>query len=299
MMQKIILFYKFVPLVNTEAICLWQKSLTHRLNLTGRVIIAEQGINGTLGGDIQDLKTYIKETKTLSAFKDIQFKWSDGKRSDFPRLSIKVKPELVSFKFDDQLEVTPDGIKNSGQHLKPEDLQQFVKTNKDTIFFDGRNLYEANIGHFKNAITPPARTSRDFKDILSSGDYDQYKNNPIVTYCTGGVRCEVLSAVMKRRGFKKVYQLDGGIVKYLERYPREGLWEGSLFVFDKRMSLKSDSNQKDIGRCVHCATRTSQYLNCALKKCNNLVLICEKCQSESSKLYDSVSCYQEALLASN
>lgn len=111
---------------------------------------------------------------------------------------------------------------------------------------------------------------------LESGKYDDLKDKKVVTYCTGGVRCELLSAMMKQRGFKDVYQIDGGIVKYGEAYD-DGLWEGNLYVFDGRMGMNFSDHAKTIGECIHCGgIKTSNYENCALAECNDLVLICER-----------------------
>jgi UPF0176 protein len=158
------------------------------------------------------------------------------------------------------------------------------------VFFDGRNAYEAKVGKFKNAVVPDTRTSHDFIRELESGKYDDIKDKPVVTYCTGGIRCEILSSLMKNRGFTDVYQMDGGIVKYGEKYGDDGLWEGSLYVFDDRMGVEFSDHAKVIGECIHCGGATSNYENCALKSCNDLVLICESCKQDAAKLYHTNAC---------
>lgn len=279
-MQKIILYYKFTPIRDPEVVRLWQKALGEKLNLRGRVLISEHGINGTLGGDLDDLKAYVKETKQFAGFKDTVFKWSEGGRDDFPKLSVKVRDEIVSFGAAGELQVDERGVVGGGTHLKPEAVHKLVeKYGDDVVFFDGRNAYEAKVGKFKNAIVPDTRTSKDFLKELDSGKYDDIKEKPVVTYCTGGIRCEILSSLMKNRGFKDVYQMDGGIVKYGEKYGDDGLWEGSLHVFDRRMSVKFSDKATDIGECIHCQARTSNYENCANAACNDLVLMCETCAS--------------------
>jgi UPF0176 protein len=275
-MQKIILYYKFTPISDPEAVRLWQRALCEKLNLKGRILISKHGINGTVGGDIDDVKAYVKDTK--SYFKGTTFKWSDGGRDQFPRLSIKVRDEIVTFGAAGEIEVDEHGIVGGGKHIKPAQVHELVeKHGTDVIFFDGRNAYEAAVGKFKDAIIPEVEHTRDFGRELDDPKYNDIKDKPIVTYCTGGVRCEVLSMMMKKRGFKEVYQLDGGIVKYGETYKDEGLWEGSLYVFDDRMGLKFSDKAKDIGVCVHCSGNTSNYENCANKACNRLVLVCENC----------------------
>lgn len=295
-MQKILLYYKFAPLSDPEAVKLWQKSLCEQLNLKGRILISKHGLNGTVGGDLEDLKAYAKAVKSYAPFKGIVFKWSEGARDHFPKLSVKVRDEIVSFKAGDELQVDEHGVVNGGVHLKPEEVHKLVEERgDDVIFFDGRNAYEAKVGKFKNAVVPDVRTSQDFIKELDSDKYDDIKDKPVVTYCTGGIRCEILSSLMKNRGFKEVYQMDGGIVKYGEKYGDKGLWEGSLYVFDDRMGVTFSDKAKDIGVCVHCGEGTSNYENCANAACNDLVLICESCKA-ADKLTCSQAC-QDLLTA--
>ncbi len=280
-MQKIILYYKFAPVKDPEAVRLWQKSLGEKLNLKGRIIIAEHGINGTLGGEAEDLKAYIKATKTYQPFHSTRFKWSACAREDFPRLSVKVRAEIVTFNAADEIEVDEQGIKGGGKHLSPKQVHKLIKDRpEEVVFFDGRNAYEAAIGKFKDAVVTDARHTRDFKDELAKSKYDDIKDKAVVTYCTGGIRCEVLSMLMKKRGFKEVYQIDGGIVKYGQEYGDDGLWEGSLYVFDGRIDAKFSDKAKDIGKCTSCTVNTSQYINCANKSCNELILMCHNCAQE-------------------
>jgi UPF0176 protein len=277
-MQKILLYYKFVQLSDPEAVRLWQRTLCEKLNLRGRILIADHGINGTVGGSLKDLRQYVKETKTHPAFKDISFKWSDGSREDFPKLIVKVRPEIVTFNAADKIRVNEKGIVGGGKHLKPEQVHQLVKERgEDVVFFDGRNAYEAEIGKFKNAIVPQVENTRDFAKELKDPKYKKIKDKPVVTYCTGGIRCEVLSKLMVDEGFNEVYQIDGGIVRYGEKYGDDGLWEGALYVFDDRLSTKFTDKAKDIGRCVHCNSNTSNFENCSNKQCNRHIIVCEDC----------------------
>lgn len=287
-MQKILLYYTFTPLVDPEAIRLWQRSLCETHNLRGRILLSKHGINGTVGGDVEELKEYVKITKQYPGFKNIPFKWSDGTREDFPRLSIKIRDELVTFGAAAELEVDECGVVGGGTHLSPKAVHALVeKRGDEVVFFDGRNAHEAAIGRFKNAVVPNVRHTRDFPKELDDPKYDGIKDKPVVTYCTGGIRCEVLSSLMKRRGFKEVYQIDGGIVKYGEAYGDDGLWEGALYVFDDRMKVRFSDKSKDIGMCVHCGAATSNYENCAVKSCNNLVLICEQCKDNTEVCSDA------------
>lgn len=288
------MYYKFQPIADPEAVRLWQRALCEKLDLKGRILISKHGINGTVGGDMDDLKQYVKETKQY--FTDTQFKWSDGSRDHFPKLQVKVRDEIVSFGAADELKVNEKGVVGGGKHLKPEQVNELVeKYGDDVVFFDGRNAYEAAVGKFKNAVVPDTRTSKDFIRELESGKYDDLKKKKVVTYCTGGIRCEILTPLMKNRGFEEVYQMDGGIVKYGEKYGDDGLWEGSLYVFDDRMGVEFTDHAKIIGTCIHCGKPTSNYENCALKSCNDLVLICETCKQDETKLYHTADCYEQSL----
>ncbi|MGW9565012.1 oxygen-dependent tRNA uridine(34) hydroxylase TrhO [Prescottella equi] len=275
---KIVLFYRFTPLADPEAIRLWQQTLAASNNLTGRILISEQGINATVGGDIADVKRYVRGTRSYAPFKDADIKWSDGTGDDFPRLSVKVRPEIVTFGAPDELKVDADGVVGGGVHLSPDELHELVEQRgDDVVFFDGRNKFEAEIGRFRNAVVPDVATTRDFLSELDSGRYDHLKTKPVVTYCTGGVRCEVLSALMRNRGFEEVYQIDGGIVRYGEAYGDEGLWDGSLYVFDKRMNLQFSGNAVTLGTCTLCQEPTSRYRNYPDTGGRELVLVCESC----------------------
>lgn len=265
----------------------WQREVCQRLNLKGRIIISPHGINGTLGGDVKSLRQYKAEMNRSVIFKGITYKWSDGTGDDFPRLSVKVRPELVAFDTPDEVEVDEKGVKGGGKHLKPEQIHQLIEERgDDVVFFDGRNAYEAAVGKFKNAVVPDTKTTRDFVKELESDKFDDIKDKPVVTYCTGGIRCEVLSVLMKNRGFKEVYQIDGGIVKYGEKYGDDGLWEGSLHIFDDRMSHTFSDKAKVIGACTHCKDKTSNYENCSNTACNRLVLICDDCKSLNMQCSD-------------
>ncbi len=289
-MEKILLYYKFQPVADPEAVRLWQRTLCERLDLRGRILISPHGINGTVGGDIEGLKAYVKETKQY--FKKTVFKWSEGSRDHFPKLSVKVRPEIVSFGAADELRVDENGVVGGGKHLNPAEVHELVDAyGDDIVFFDGRNRYEAAVGRFKNAVIPNTATSKDFVAELDSGKYDELKDKKVITYCTGGVRCEILTPLMKSRGFKDIYQMDGGIVKYGEKYGDDGLWEGSLYVFDDRIGMKFSDHGVDIGVCIHCGGKTSNYENCALKTCNQLVLICEACGQDPAKAYHTSVCY--------
>ncbi len=293
-MHKIILFYIFRPIKDPLAIQLWQRTLTESLHLKGRIIISEHGINGILGGQEDELKKYVKNNKTYDQFRDISYKWSDGTGQDFPRLSVKVRDEIVTFGLKDELKVNHHGVVGGGQHLTPQQVHDLLKKKKSkVVFFDGRNQYEAATGHFKNAVIPAVNYTREFKDELKKSKYNYLKDKTIITYCTGGIRCEILTVLMKKYGFKDVYQIDGGIEKYGSIYGDNGYWQGSMYTFDGRMGLKFSFKGQDIANCYHCQNKTSNYANCSNKKCNKLLIICPDCQDKN--LFCSLSCQEKKL----
>ena len=276
----------------------WQKTLCEKLGLKGRILISQHGINGTLGGELSNLKLYTRAMKAHSKFSGITWKWSDGGADDFPRLSVKIRKEIVTFGVPDELQVTDEGVIGGGKRLKPKQVHELIeKHGSDVVFMDGRNTYEASIGRFKNAVVPNTRTTRDFIRELEKPQLKKFKDKPIVTYCTGGIRCEILTALMKNRGFKEVYQIDGGIAKYGEKYKDSGLWEGKMYVFDKRMKVAFSPKSKDIGECTSCGGKTSNYVNCANTACNDLILICENCYDKTQTCSKNCAQTSDAQLA--
>ncbi|WP_327017403.1 oxygen-dependent tRNA uridine(34) hydroxylase TrhO [Cryobacterium sp. MP_3.1] len=282
---KILLYYVFTPLSDPEAIRLWQRDLCESLGLRGRILISKDGLNGTVGGDLPALKRYVRKTRQYAPFAQIDFKWSEGTgldesgaSLDFPRLVVKVRDEIVSFGSPEALTVDAGGVVGGGTRLAPAELHALVaERGDDVVFFDGRNAFEAEIGRFRGAVVPDVANTREFAAELDSGKYDHLKGQPVVTYCTGGIRCEVLSSLMKDRGFGEVYQLEGGIVRYGEAYGDDGLWDGSLYVFDQRMSVDFSDHATVLGHCQVCGAGTKNMLNCRDLSCREQLVACPDC----------------------
>lgn len=272
-----LLFYRFAPIADPEAVRLWQHALCESLGLTGRILVSRHGINGTLGGDMAACKRYVRATRSYSGFHGMDVKWSSGTGEEFPRLSVKARDEIVSFGAPDELEVDADGVVGGGEHLTPGALHRLLEERPDAVMLDGRNRFEAEVGRFKDAIVPDVDTTKDFVRLLDEGAYDHLKGTPIVTYCTGGIRCEVLSSLMRSRGFEDVYQLEGGIVRYGETFGNRGLWEGSLYVFDGRGTVDLGDGAKVMGTCHRCGTGTNRVANCADLSCRRQLTTCEAC----------------------
>lgn len=280
---KIVLFYKFAPLPDPEAIRLWQLALASASDLRGRIIVSPHGINVTVGGDLPDAKKYVRATRQYPALADIDVKWSSGTGADFPRLSVKSRPEIVTFGAPSRIRVDADGVVGGGIRLDPAEVDELVgRRGDDVVFLDGRNAIEAQIGHFRNAVVPAAQTTRDLLRLLDDGEFDEYRDRPVVTYCTGGVRCEVLSALLVDRGFSEVYQLDGGIARYGRERGDDGLWEGSMYVFDGRMSVDFSDHAPVIGQCSRCGIPTKNIANFPDVDGRDLVVVCDACVADRS-----------------
>ncbi len=280
MIPKLLLYYAFTPLPDPQAVRLWQWELCSRLGLRGRILISRHGINGTVGGDVADCKAYVRATRGHPSFAELDVKWSEGTGHDFPRLSVKVREEIVTFGAGEEIEVDEHGIVGGGVHLSPAQVHELVaERGDDVVFFDGRNAFEAAIGRFRDAVVADVETTKDFVAALDSGAYDELKGRPVVTYCTGGVRCEVLSSLMIKRGFGEVYQIDGGIIGYGETFRDDGLWEGSLHVFDNRRKVTFSEQAVVIGRCERCEARTDNYRDCVAEQCKGRALLCNRCST--------------------
>ena len=301
---KILLFYVFTPLPDPDAIRVWQLDLCRSLGLRGRIIVSPHGINATVGGEMPALKRYVRSLREYAAFRPADIKWSNGsgltdepgpsgyrESIDFPRLSVKARDEIVTFGAPGELVVDANGVVGGGTHLQPKEVHDLVEQRgDDVVFFDGRNAFEASIGRFDGAVVPDAATTTDLLTQLDDGTFDHLKGKPVITYCTGGIRCEVLTALMKNRGFEEVYQLDGGIVRYAEQYGNEGLWHGGLYVFDRRTTLNYGASPTLVGECVHCATPTNRMDRCAEESCRERIVVCEGCAEAAGAAAGAVRC---------
>lgn len=294
---KILLYYAFAPIEDPESVRLWQRALCESLGLRGRIIISKHGINGTVGGELDACKQYLRRTREFGPFAKLEPKWSDGtgfepdvaeplhgidrrapwrRISDFPRLSVKVRDELVAFGIPEETTVDEHGVVGGGVHLSPAAVNALVaERGEDVVFFDGRNAWEAEIGRFAGAVVPDVATTHGFIEQIESGVFDAIKDRPVVTYCTGGIRCEILSAAMISRGFNEVYQIDGGVVRYGEAYGNDGLWEGSLAVFDGRESVDFAPSAAILGTCRVCGASSKSLADCTVADCRARFVLCD------------------------
>lgn len=271
---SVLLFYKYVSFNNPEDFKETHLNFCLNNNIKGRVFIAYEGINGTVSGTIEDIENYKTHLTSHKEFSDIVFKQDKADSHTFKKMHVRVKNEIVNSGLGDV------DFSKGGKRLKPEMLKQFYEENKDFVIIDARNTYESEIGRFKNALTPDLETFRDWKNIIS--EIEDYKNKTVVTYCTGGIRCEKASAYLVENGFQDVYQLDGGIVSYTKKFP-DTFWEGSIFVFDERRIVEPNTRQeiKHIAKCYYCGEPSSYYINCHNYDCNKLMVSCHKCKVEN------------------
>ncbi len=288
-MYKIILFYKYVNIDDPESFRKEQLDLCTRLSLKGRVIVAKEGINATLEGTTENIEEYLKVYLADARFSDTHIKKSEGLGDSFPKLSVKVRPEIVSLHLKE--DINPNEI--TGVHLKPEELKQWYESGKDFVVVDMRNDYEFKVGRFKDSIMPKLQNFRDVPEALS--DIEHLKDKTVLAVCTGGVRCEKASGLLKREGFKDVYQLDGGIVSYMEKFPAQE-FEGTLYVFDKRITMDFDAknNVEDkhvvVGKCDKCEVSSERFVNCKYPQCNKHFICCEDCSEEDGRSFCSDDC---------
>lgn len=272
---QILLFYKYVHIDNPEQVRDWFRGLCEKFKLTGRLIIATEGINITLEGVTEHTEAFIKEMETDPRFLNIHMKRSAGTGTAFPKLSVKVRPEIVSAHLG-VCDVDPN--QTTGIHLKPEELHEWIASGKEFYIVDMRNAYEHAVGHFKGSICPPMNNFRDLQKITKG--LSHLKHKTVVTVCTGGVRCEKASGYLITQGFTDVYQLDGGIVSYMEQYPNED-FHGKLYVFDGRVMMgfyTDDPKHVIVGRCEVCGTQSENIVDCRSGSCNGQFIICEKCE---------------------
>jgi UPF0176 protein len=281
---NILLYYKYTHIDNPKALRDEQFSLLERLGAKGRVIVATEGINGTFEATDEACKEYMELMKADGRFADIHWKISRGTDDGtaFPRLSVKVRKEIVSLHLGDEADINPNEI--TGNHLKPEMLRKWYEEGKEFHIVDMRNDYELRVGKFEGTVFPELNNFRDLKKNIKK--IEDLKDKTVLTVCTGGVRCEKASGLLVREGFKDVYQLDGGIVSYMEKYPAKD-FKGSLYVFDKRIVMNFDDpeNHEIIGHCSKCDATSEHYVNCANLMCHDHFICCEDCLNKDAEVH--------------
>ncbi|WP_433946880.1 rhodanese-related sulfurtransferase [Paenibacillus sp. SN-8-1] len=286
---QILLFYKFVNIEDPEAFTAEHLQYCKELGIKGRILIAKEGINGTLSGTVEQTEKYMADLRANPLFEDIVFKIDESEGHAFKKLFVRLRPELVTFRVDDR-ELDPNKI--SGKRLSPKEWHDTLERD-DVIVIDGRTDYEYDIGHFRGAIRPEVESFREFPEWIKE-NLSEYKDKTILTYCTGGIRCEKLSGYLMTEGFKDVAQLEGGIVTYSKDPEVQGrLFDGKCYVFDERISIPINHTDEDIvvGKCYHCGTANDHYVNCPV--CNLQHISCPECE-EKHEHYCSDACREKA-----
>lgn len=270
-MNVVASFYKYVEIGNPLKLRDEQLEVCNSLDIKGRILIGKEGINGSVCGKKKNIGHYRDKLKSNPLFHDMEFKEQDSQKTAFSRLYVSIRKEIVHFGFDVDL-------KNTADFVTPRQLKEWLDNNNDIVLVDMRNEYEARIGKFRNAVT---LNIRNFRDLPKTADeLSHLKDRKIVAYCTGGIRCEKASAYLRQNGFRDVYQLKGGILKFGEEFP-DTYWEGKCFVFDERIAIELNKNRNDsIAVCGFCSKNAENYINCHNLDCDMLFSCCNGCLSK-------------------
>ena len=276
---SVVIFYAYTPIQDPKATMDWLRNLCETCGVRGRFLLAEEGINGTFEGTREqiDLVTAAFHAQdggegTHADFSKIWFKESPGTGHAFPKLKIKVRPEIVTTGLSKEEDIDPAVC--TGTHIDAQTLRAWITSGEPIKIVDMRNDYEYAVGHFAGSIESGMENFRDLKRIAS--DLAPLKEKRVVTVCTYGVRCEKASGYLKKQGFSDVYQLHGGIGTYMKAYPGEDFL-GSLYVFDDRITEQFTDVYERIGRCVACQSTSERFGNCANIVCHKQLIICEMC----------------------
>ncbi len=275
-MHSTVLFYKYVTIDQPNALMERERDVCVSLGLKGRMIIASEGINGTFCGTTKAIEEYIARLKIDERFSDVDFKITESSCDAFPRLSIKVRSEIVTSNLPASINPRID----SGTYLEPAELKRWFEEGKEFEIIDMRNNYEHAVGHFKGSR---ASGMENFKELPKVAEKNaDIKGKTVLTVCTGGVRCEKASAYLKSQGFSDVYQLHGGIHRYMEAYPGED-FKGTLYTFDGRVTMDWGGEREIVGKCVHCGGASEAYADCLEDTCGAHFIACDSCRTEAGR----------------
>jgi UPF0176 protein len=267
-----LLYYCYSRIEDAEQFASDHLQFCKSLNLVGRIIVADEGLNGTVSGAAESCKMYMDTLHADPRFSKIDFKIDNVEEPSFIKMHCRYKSEIVHSGLRDPGIINPE--KKTGIHLEPADFVK-MKDDQDVVIVDVRSNYEHSIGRFKNAVTFDIENFRDFPAMIN--ELAQYKDKKIVTYCTGGIKCEKASALLLHEGFENVYQLHGGIIKYGKEAGGED-FEGKCYVFDNRVAVDVNTvNPVVISTCRNCGANTTKMINCANPECNEHFTQCDAC----------------------
>jgi UPF0176 protein len=266
---SVLLYYCYAKIEQPELFREEHHRLCLDLNLRGRIIVAQEGLNGTVSGLKEDCERYMNLTHADPRFAKTDFKVDHVDRMAFQKLNVRVKAEIVHSSL---AHLKP--YERTGIHLEPQEFKK-MKDQEDVVILDIRSNYEHTVGKFKNAVTLDIDNFREFPDKIK--ELEKYKDKKVLTYCTGGIKCEKASAFLLENGFENVYQLHGGIIKYGMEAGGED-FEGKCYVFDNRVVIDVNQvNPSVISKCHVCGTTSDRMINCANAACNIHVPLCEEC----------------------
>lgn len=273
MSYLVLAFYRFVPLDDPHGEVQKHKDFFEGKDLTGRIYLSEEGINAQLSGITSDALAYLEWLQNDERFATLRINSDEYHEHIFPRMTVKYRRQLVA------LDETVD-TKEGGVHLSPAAWKEALENERDICLLDVRNRYEWEVGHFEGSTLPPLEKFRSFPAYARALKEQVGTQKKIMMCCTGGIRCELFSALLKKVGFENVYQLEGGILNY-GKTEGSAHWQGKLFVFDDRLAISIDGKEKaPISFCHHCSERSDTYYNCANMDCNELFLSCPTCLQE-------------------
>ncbi|MCC8410965.1 rhodanese-related sulfurtransferase [Mucilaginibacter sp. UR6-1] len=267
-----LLYYCYTTIANAEQFAADHLNFCKQLNLTGRIIVADEGLNGTVSGTVEACRAYMDAVKADNRFDSLEFKIDEVDEPSFVKMHVRYKSEIVHSGLRDPHIINPQ--QQTGKHLEPVEFME-MKDRDDVVILDVRSNYEHSLGKFKNAVTLDIDNFRDFPAMIN--ELAQYKDKKILTYCTGGIKCEKASALLLHEGFTDVYQLHGGIIKYGKEAGGKD-FEGKCYVFDNRLSVDVNSvNPEVISKCYNCGAITDKMINCANPECNEHFTQCDAC----------------------
>ena len=267
---RVILFYKFVELEELETLKNKHLNFMNDLGVRGRILLGKEGINGSISGNKKQIQKYKTWLKCDKKFSNMSFKEETCIEHPFRKNTVTVRDEIVTIgkKVD---------MNNKGKYITAKELKKIYENGlKDTVILDARNNYEHKIGHFKDSIDLDIENFRDFPKALEK--IENLKDKKIITFCTGGIRCEKATAYMQENGFNNVYQLKDGILNYGKKFP-DTYWKGKCFVFDKRLITELNKKEKKaLTKCETCEENSDLYRNCRNLQCDKLYTQCVPCQ---------------------
>jgi UPF0176 protein len=272
---KVLLYYKFVRIENSEEFAKAHLAFCKDLGLKGRILVAEEGINGTVSGTVDKTNQYMEIMRQDPRFSDMVFKIEEVNGHAFKKMFVRHRRSIISLFEED--EANPNEV--TGNYLKPKEFYEALQR-EDVIVLDGRNDYEYEIGHFRQAIKPNVQSFREFPQWIDE-NLSEHKDKMIISYCTGGIRCEKLTGVLINKGFTNVHQLDGGIITYGQDSEVQGrLFDGKCYVFDERIAVGINRTDEDviISHCHHCGQPSDRYINCVNDDCHKKHFCCVACE---------------------